>query len=232
MAQTKARLWSAIVQLVATCIVLALVLFWLAGCKRHHATAVVKPTWHPEPTPRVESGIQSQRWAAAKVRPEKVHFVTALVQTIQRNQPRYATVAKATGVPWDAVAAIHNMECGLSFRQHLFNGDPLTGRTTHVPAGLPHGSPPFTWEESAIAALRYDSLDKANWSRLEAWLWSIEKYNGVGYDKYHPDVPTPYLWSWTTVYSRGKYVADGVWSPTAISAQCGVVPIIKTIRGE
>lgn len=207
----------------------------LASCHPKSGTAVKKPSPPPTPTPRtvvvVGTGIQSERWAKAKIRPEKEHFIAALTQTIARNENRYNTVSAATRVPWDVVAAIHNMECGLSFRQHLFNGDPLTARTYHVPAGQPRtGSPPFQWEDSAIASLRFDDLDKVNWAKMESWLWAIEKYNGVGYDKYHPDTPTPYLWSWTTVYVRGKYVADGVWSPTAVSEQCGVVPILKRLR--
>jgi lysozyme family protein len=57
-------------------------------------------------------------------------------------------------VPWELIAALHEREAGGSFKGHLHNGDPLTGRTYHVPAGRPaKGSPPFTWEASAIDAL-------------------------------------------------------------------------------
>jgi lysozyme family protein len=213
-------------------LVLALILaFGLIGCKPKQQAVHPPPSPPPPPPPSGPAGLQAARWGKAQIRPEKVHFVRAIVATISRNQSRYQTVAKATGVPWDVVGSIHNMECGLSFRQHLFNGDPLTARTYHVPAGQPKtGSPPFGWEDSAIASLRFDDLDRVNWRYLEAWLWAIEKYNGVGYDKYHPDTPTPYLWSWTTIYTRGKYVADGQWSSTAVSEQCGVVPILKLIR--
>jgi lysozyme family protein len=184
----------------------------------------------PTPTPGA-AGIQEARWQSAKIRPEKEHYIDALTQTISRNKSRYDTVAAATGVPWDVVGAIHNMECGLNFRQHLFNGDPLTARTYHVPAGQPKtGSPPFSWEQSAIAALKFDDLDRVRWNYREAWLWAIEKYNGAGYEKFHPNTPSPYLWSWTTVYTRGKYIADGTWSSTAVSEQCGVVPILKSLR--
>ena len=42
----------------------------------------------------------------------------------------------------------------MRFDQHLHNGDPLSGRTTHVPPGRPRpASPPFTWEQSAHDAI-------------------------------------------------------------------------------
>ncbi len=40
---------------------------------------------------------------------------------------------------------------------------------------------------------------------------------------------TPYLWSFSTHYDRGKYVADGRWSETTPSDQCGAAVIIKAL---
>ena len=31
-------------------------------------------------------------------------------------------------------------------------------------------------------------------------------FNGWGYRLYHPNVKTPYLWSYTDKYSKGKYI--------------------------
>ena len=42
-------------------------------------------------------------------------------------------------------------------------------------------------------------------------------------------MPSPYLWSFSTHYARGKYVADGKWSPTAVSAQCGVAVLLRRL---
>ena len=185
------------------------------------------------PTPSPASGwvkIQEERWNKAQIRPEKVHFVGAITAQIVRSRNRYDTVAAATSVPWPVIASIHNMECGLSFRENLANGDPLTAKTRHVPQGRPPGNPPFTWEQGAIDALKFDHLDKKSWGDIGDELNNVELYNGSGYQKYHPGTPSPYLWSWTTIYTRGKYVADGVWSDTAISDQCGVSPLLKTLK--
>ncbi len=97
-----------------------------------------------------------------------------------------------------------------------------------VPAGRPKtGQPPFTWEASASDALRYQGFDKwKDWS-IPGTLFKLEGYNGFGYRDHHADVPSPYLWSFSTHYSSGKYVADGKWSQTAVSAQCGVAVLLR-----
>lgn len=149
-------------------------------------------------------------------------FDSAL-RAMKNGRGMYERVSKATGIPWWFVGVIHGMECGYSFRKHLHNGDSLKARTRHVPAGRPvKGEPPFDWDVSAIDALtmpgkRYDRV--TDWSMPHA-LWLLEKYNGLGYRLHHA-MPSPYLWAGTNNYTRGKYVADGVWDPKAVSRQAG-----------
>jgi lysozyme family protein len=167
------------------------------------------------------------------VRPEKVRGVDAIVDRIVSNRSRYEAVERATGVPWHVTAALHNMECGGSFLRHLHEGSPLTGRTRYVPKGRPKdGVPPFAWEVSAVDALRYDRMVAVQWNSIARALQACEAYNGTGYQRFHPEVPTPYLWSGTNLYVRGKYVADGKWSSTAVSAQVGVAAIWKRMEGR
>jgi lysozyme family protein len=156
--------------------------------------------------------------------------VEAILADITRNQARYAAVAGNLGVPWHFVAVIHNMESSLNFSKHLHNGDPLSARTRHVPAGRPQaGSPPFTWEESAVDALRLRKLDRwQDWS-VAGTLYQLEGYNGWGYRLYHPQVLSPYLWSFSNHYRSGKYVADGTWSDTATSQQCGAAVLLRRL---
>ena len=49
----------------------------------------------------------------------------------------------------------------------------------------------------------------------------------MGYKK--KGVPNPYLWSFTTEYIKGKYVADGRYDPNAVSKQPGVAAIMKDL---
>jgi lysozyme family protein len=154
--------------------------------------------------------------------------VESLVNRIVAGRARYESVATPLGVPWHIVGVIHAMEASLNFHTHLHNGDPLTARTRQVPAGRPvGGDPPFTWEESAIDALRLERLHQwSDWS-VPGALYKLEKYNGFGYRRAHPHVLTPYLWSFSNHYTRGKFVADGRFSDIAVSQQCGAAVLLR-----
>jgi lysozyme family protein len=158
-------------------------------------------------------------------------LVDGIARGLSGNRARYEKVANALGMPWYVVAVIHSMEAGGDFTRHLHNGDPLTARTTHVPAGRPRtGKPPFTWEESAIDALTYQGFARwKDWS-IPGTLYKLEGYNGFGYRDHHPQVPSPYLWSFSNHYTRGKYVADGRFSATAVSQQCGAAVLLKRLQ--
>jgi len=57
--------------------------------------------------------------------------------------------------------------------------------------------------------------------------YRLEAYNGFGYRAFHPEVLSPYLWSYSNHYTKGKYVADGTFSLTAVSKQCGVAALLR-----
>jgi lysozyme family protein len=164
------------------------------------------------------------------IRPDRAAEIERLAGRVASAASRYGSVAGETGVPWYVIAAIHAMECNLDFGLHLHNGDPLAARTRRVPAGRPlAGSPPFTWEESAADALRFDKIDLwRDWS-VAGTLYKLEGYNGWGYRRHHPEVKSPYLWSFSNHYTRGKYVADGTWSATAVSRQCGAAVLLRRL---
>jgi lysozyme family protein len=169
-------------------------------------------------------------YESCAIRPERQASADAIARKIRANQPRYEAVGGPLGIPWYAVGLIHAMEASLNFGAHLHNGDPLTARTVHVPAGRPTtGKPPFTWEQSATDALVEQGFGAwKDWS-VPGILFKLEGYNGFGYRQYHPDVLSPYLWSFSNHYTRGKYVGDGTFSATAISAQCGAAVLLKLL---
>ena len=132
-------------------------------------------------------------------------------------------------MPWYLVGIIHGMEAGYRFDRHLHNGDPLTARTVNVPAGRPpEGHPPFSWEESARDALQFDGLAKETDFSIAHLLYYFEKFNGFGYRS--RGVPTPYLWGCSTHYKAGKFVADHVFSETAVSDQVGAAVLVKQLE--
>jgi lysozyme family protein len=145
-----------------------------------------------------------------------------------KSMERYSQVAEATGVPAHVVAIIHSLEANCDFDCHLHNGDPLTARTVQVPANRPkEGKPPFDWVVSAIDALRLEELDQwSDWS-VAGLAFALERYNGFGYRRLHPNVKSPYLWSFTNIYRSGKFIGDGQWSDTAVSQQCGGMALLK-----
>lgn len=162
----------------------------------------------------------------AKVTDAMAAASEAMARKILLAKQRYQEVEAATTVPWFVVGIIHAMEASCSWNSHLHNGDPLTGKTVCVPKGRPlTGKGPFTWEESAVDALEMKKLRGTTWT-LERALYELERYNGQGYLLHHPETPSPYLWSGTTAYSKGKYVEDGKWSATAVSKQVGAYPLL------
>lgn len=154
-----------------------------------------------------------------------------IAKQIGANKVRYANIAKQVNasMPWWVVGIIHYLECGLRFDRHLHNGDPLTAKTTHVPAKRPGaGTPPFTFEQSALDAL----INVMGFNKETDWsvgrlLYRIESFNGYGYRLYHPTVNSPYLFSMTDKYTVGKYKADGIFDAKLVSEQLGAAAIIK-----
>ena len=161
-----------------------------------------------------------------QIKPTCAAEVERTVNRIASGQARYDVVSAATGVPWHFIGIIHSLECDSSFKLHLHNGDPLTARTVNVPKGRPKtGQPPFAWEDSAKDSLDYEGFsDQKDWS-LAAMLYRFEAYNGWGYRG--KGVNSPYLWSFSQHYSKGKYVSDGTWSATAVSQQCGAAVLLR-----
>jgi lysozyme family protein len=173
----------------------------------------------------------------ATIRPIYKGQVDTIVMRVNEGRARYEAVAGilSNGIPWWFIGITHFMEAGHKypeqFNYHLHCGDPLTARTFHVPKGRPKADPiagigkPYTWEESALDALRFMGYNKVkDWS-IENCLILFEKFNGLGYKR--KGVPSPYLWSFTSAYSKGKYVLDGVYDPNAVSKQPGVAAIMK-----
>lgn len=146
---------------------------------------------------------------------------------------RYESAVAGTRIPWWFVAMIHGLESSFNFGRHLHNGDSLSARTTHVPANQPPasvGDPPFTWEVSAKDALRSKRFhERTDWS-LSYVLYRWECYNGLGYRK--KGLASPYLWSMSDRYAKGKYVADGRFDANAVSRQVGAATALKLLESR
>lgn len=183
----------------------------------------------PPASPRT---ILERRFTEARIRPEWKPKLDKIIFGILRDEDRYRTIEgmRRNGVPWFIVSGLHERESSRRWDKHLHEGSPLRFRTKYIPKGRPlHPDPPYTFEQSAEDALYKlkDLENRVDWSSLDRTLNAVEEYNGTGYRRYHPEVPSPYLWSGTDLYERGKYVADGKFSRTAVDAQPGVAALWK-----
>ena len=166
---------------------------------------------------------------ACRVRPEFQGAVATNVGRLRQSRARYEKLSGDVQIPWYFVGIIHGLEASFSFMGHLHNGDVLTGRTRNVPRERPKvWLPPTDWEASAKDALDYDGfLGQSDWS-LEMMLYRWEAYNGWGY-RSTGRPPTPYLWSFSGHYSRGKFASDGRYDPQLRSQQCGAAVMLKEL---
>lgn len=187
-----------------------------------------------KPTSSKTLSFNEKRWQDAKVRPEWRLKVDKAIDKYRLTKGRYETIERQRkgGVPARIVFVLHGRESTWNFSKHLHEGSPLSGRTRWVPKGrIPGKNPPYTFEQSAEDALYViKSMHTVNWNSIEDTLSAIEKYNGTGYLRFHKNVNSPYLFSGTTLYTRGKYVADGKFSATAVDAQIGCVTILKRME--
>lgn len=55
----------------------------------------------------------------------------------------------------------------------------------------------------------------------------LEAYNGFCYRK--SGRASPYLWSFSNLYTSGKFMSGGRFDPTAKSQQCGAVVMLKLL---
>jgi len=182
------------------------------------------------PTPEQTAAGYRNLWERATVKPGKRADAEAIARKIMAARARYEEIENRCGVPWFMVAVIHMREASMNFAGVLHNGEKIigTGRKTKL---VPAGRGPFaTWEEAALDALTMPphALDRVRSWTLARLLYEIEKYNGFGY---LGKCNSPYLWSWTSEYSGGKYVADHVFSRTAVDPQPGCVALIKALAG-
>lgn len=173
-----------------------------------------------------------RRFRTAEVNANRKALVAGVVDSLVAKKARYERVGDPLDIPWWFVAVIHDLEASRNFNAHLHNGDPLTHRTVHVPKNRPLGNPPFTFEESARDALTLDGLaHKDDWSISHA-LFRFERFNGFGYRKAAINIPSPYLWSFSQHYRKGKFASDGIFDPNLVSQQCGAGVLLRVMVDE
>lgn len=174
-------------------------------------------------------------WDTMVIREEWKDRAIEAAHTIKNGQPVYELFCKAfnPSLPWYVVGLIHMMECSCNFNTHLHNGDSLKRKTVNEPKGRPLLPPlagigkPYQWQESARDALQMQGYDKKVVWDIPHILRRLESYNGTAYQR--RGINTPYLWSGSNHYIKGKYAKDHVFDPNLVSKQIGAAAILKML---
>ncbi|HNN51189.1 MAG TPA: peptidoglycan-binding protein [Pseudomonadota bacterium] len=153
------------------------------------------------------------------------------LRNFDKNEARYDSVAQKANMPPELIAALHWRESSGDFGTYLHQGDPLGRPPRHWPTNIPTF---YKWEDAASDALHrqkdaqqmfHIGRDTTDMAALASY---SEYYNGLGY--HYKDKPSPYAFSGTNQYQRGKYVADGHYDPSAKDSQLGTVAMIEALR--
>jgi len=191
---------------------------------------------HDSPQIAALKTANAQRWAAMHVKADLISAFdrTAVKLCAPAAKVRYEKISATTGVPWGVVAVIHEREAAGNFNAQLGQGDPLGAVSVHVPTGrgpfLNHPNDPpgeDAFYRGALDALTDCGPFAAKWKdwSIGGLLTLLEEYNGLGYA--NRGVPSAYVWSGSDQYEHGKFVADHVYSETAVDVQQGCAPLLS-----
>lgn len=170
-------------------------------------------------------------WATAEY--HDAMMATAKAVALRICTPRavavYKELERVTTVPWWVIGVIHYREANLSWGRNIAQGDPWNSVSRHVPKGR---GPFKSFYAAAVDALTKCAPFAARWKDWSPGgaLTLLELYNGTGYE--HHGVPSPYVWSGTQHYRRGKYVKDGPagWDPNVVDKQLGCAILLHCMQ--
>lgn len=151
--------------------------------------------------------------------------VDETARRLLKNKARYEAVTAINGVPVVFIAPSFDREASSNFDRSPAQGDPLDRVSHDIPRGLGPYEGPDAWLHAALDAYRLDGLD-----RVKDWTWPRLCFEGEAFNGFGPRLHrhrTGYLWAGTNIYDGGKYVADGVWDPSAIDHQLGIIPVAR-----
>jgi len=188
---------------------------------------VAMPVVLPPPAQSVPAQMNAydDKFKRMVINADRLPDASAVAKRILSGRARYQTASTMTGVPWWFIGILHYRESNCDFETYLGNGQSLHEQTTTVPKGR---GPFRTFEDGCLDAMRYEHLDKITDWHVGAALFQMEEFNGEGYRNH--GLPSPYVWGGSNQYSVGKYVADGVFSPTAVDTQLGGAVILRMLQ--
>ena len=146
------------------------------------------------------------------------------------NGSTYQGIAEETGVPAKLICALHYRESRCNFNTYLHNGQMLGKPTTAVPKDVLF----YDFKSAALDALKKKAWLRdlcnlsANSKDLVGMVTFAENWNGLGY--HNRGVVSPYIYSGTSLYTKGKYINDGKYDTNAIDKQAGVYFVLMALE--
>lgn len=173
------------------------------------------------------------RWDGMKIDQSRKHELDEVAHRLVASKDRFVGVEQRLiklgfYVPWWFTAICSEREYGgpPHWDRQLSQGDPLSRKSWHDPAGRGPFFGSDAWERGCLDALIDCAPHAAKWKDWTpggaATIW--EEYNGLGYAA--RGVPSAYVWSGSNEYVSGKYVADHVYRAGVKDVQEGCAPIL------
>ena len=152
---------------------------------------------------------------------------------MESGRQRLENVARVVQTPWYVIGAFWILKTDGNFAVHLHNGESLNAQTRLVPRGRPPLWPPpdqqDPWEYSARDALAIYKLTNLN-AGIGDFLLHLEESNGTGYRRY--GIFSPFIWSGTDLYERGRFGADHVFFPTVVFPSPGAAALLRRLHDK
>lgn len=174
----------------------------------------------------------TDRWNRASLNADRVKEFEKVAKALMSGYDKYRDVSMRVSqmpncheVPWYVIAVIHEREASRRWDRNIAQGDPWCVVSTHVPQGR---GPFKSWEDAACDALvncAPFAAKNIDWS-IGGTLTLLERYNGLGYASMKPPLPSPYIWSGTNQYTKGKYVKDRDFRPEVVDKQVGCAGLL------
>lgn len=183
------------------------------------------------PTLQRLKAANQQRWQGIQVNMDAVAPIDGVAHRLiaPAAKQRYQDISATTHVPWFVIAVIHEREKSndVNFLANIAQGDPWNRVSTHVPVGR---GPFASFEDAAVDALTNCAPHAARWGdwTVGGALTLLEQYNGLGYAL--RNLPSPYIWSSSNQYIKGKFTSDHHFDPNAVDSQLGCAPLLARMQ--
>ncbi len=169
------------------------------------------------------------RWVAMHMDAHRIASFDRTARRLETFKARFEPIAKRVWSRpdlWFLIAIILEREGSGQVDRYLGNGQPLNQVTTSVPIGRGPFFGPDAFERGCLDALIDCPPHAALWSdwSVGGILTLLESYNGFGYAM--RGKPSPYIWSGTDQYIKGKYKDDHIYDPDMVDQQEGCAPIL------